>query len=131
MSSSQQYASSPALFACLLVRPFNFGLCLAAPFYSCGHQAGTFTNPKMDCKLKDCATGLELPAVVFGTLVNKVLGLPLATKPWEEKDRVAKRANKMTKAQKPQVFRIKKQAWQGRVSLNVTEVEELEDVVVV
>eukprot|EP00045_Choanoeca_perplexa_P009868 m.96750 g.96750 ORF g.96750 m.96750 type:complete len:417 (-) comp15057_c0_seq9:50-1300(-) len=101
------------------------------PFYSCGHQAGTFTNPKMDCKLKDCATGLELPAVVFGTLVNKVLGLPLATKPWEEKDRVAKRANKMTKAQKPQVFRIKKQAWQGRVSLNVTEVEELEDVVVV
>ena len=63
--------------------------------------------------------------------MNKVLGLPLATKPWEEKETVAKRAEAMAEAQKPQVFRVKKQAWQGRVSLTVTEVEELADVVVV
>jgi hypothetical protein len=56
------------------------------------------------------------------------LGLPLSTKPWEEKETVAKRAETMAEAKKPQVFRVKKQAWQGRVSLTVTEVEELDDV---
>eukprot|EP00730_Choanoeca_flexa_P000544 TRINITY_DN10241_c0_g1_i4.p1 TRINITY_DN10241_c0_g1~~TRINITY_DN10241_c0_g1_i4.p1 ORF type:complete len:220 (+),score=42.40 TRINITY_DN10241_c0_g1_i4:660-1319(+) len=101
-------------------------------FLTCGHgETGRFVNAKLNFYLKDCATGRQLPAVAFGSMANRVLGLPLDVEIWESKKMVRQQVQKIVAAAEPKVFQVVRNTWQGSTNLIIHEVEDVQDVLAI